>query len=1140
MKLKSIYCLILLFISGVIFSQEIPVIKIGEEKINIKKLGITTEVVGDIAVTTFDMQFYNPNDRVLEGELSFPLGENQSVTRFALDINGNLRDAVVVEKEKARVAFETTVRNKIDPALLEQTKGNNYKARIYPIPAKGYKRVVLAFQQKLTIHNNSYYYKLPFNYKYRLDEFSFDIQVLNQKNKPVSQNGMLSSFEYNSEENTYYAKINKKKEKVTKPVTIKIPLNTKKEKLLTGGNYFYFTKKLAIEKRKVSLANKITVFWDVSLSQKSKRITSELDLLDMYFKQVQNCKVNLVFFNTEVTSQTKFTVKKGNWNLLKEKIENAIYDGASSFDFLSAYKDSSKANLLFTDGLNTLSDIGEVPMSKTYIINSASSANHIQLKNIAHKTGGAYLNLNQTSVAKAFFKFTEEGLQFLGTNFSEDDVEVYPKKGSFISEGFSISGKGDFLNKKIVLKFGYGNKVLNMVSFKLKKEHVKNDIVRGIWAQKKLTHLLNDKKKNEVVIVKLSKEHQIISPFTSMLILDRVEDYVTHKITPPKELQEEYRELIAQQIDDKKERLKRLQENLFDSYTSFFKWYDTDFNVSEEDLKSNTRRNRLRTSTTTEVTTNNRLSEEGVFVVSGTIKDSTAEIAGVSVIVKGTARGTESDFDGKYSISVKVGDILEYSFVGLKSIEKTITNTNNINVLLADESNTLDEVVVVGYGTTRRISTTANSVKSVLAGSVSGVTVQSHEDIEEEVVEMREVDESVSLNKKEVASSSNNNNNVNDLGKLYVVDGVVVNGNPNFKPEDIESMEILKSAASTAIFGSRGGDGVVVITTKKGVKDNLQTITDFKNLVKEKIELKGWNPDTPYLQQLKEAVTIKQAYVKYLELRKEYGTSPSFYIDVADFFKDKGAEKKAVQILTNVAEIDLDNYELLKALAYKFEEYKLYDFAVYVYKEVLKLRPEDIQSYRDLALVYEDVREYQKSIDLLYQIINGEFLAKDESRRFSGVEIIALNEFNRMLRLYSYSSKIKTKHFDEQFIKDTSTDFRVVIDWNHNDTDIDLWVIDPNEEKCFYSHKKTKIGGLMSDDMTQGFGPEQFVLKNVLKGVYDIKVKYYSNSQQKVSGPTFLKITIYKNYGARNEEKITKLIRLKEANQVLDVAKVSF
>ena len=225
MKVKFLVYCFFMSLSFCVFSQEIPIIQVGEEKIKVKKLFVNTEVVGDIAVTTFDMHFYNPNNRVLEGELSFPLGENQSVTRFALDINGEIRDAVVVEKEKARVAYETTVRNEIDPALLEQTKGNNYKARIYPIPAKGYKRVVLVFQQKLTVNNNAYYYNLPFNFDYKLDAFSFKIDVLNQKGKPVFEEGMLFGFEYDAEKDTYTAVIDRKKQKVAKPVLIKIPLN---------------------------------------------------------------------------------------------------------------------------------------------------------------------------------------------------------------------------------------------------------------------------------------------------------------------------------------------------------------------------------------------------------------------------------------------------------------------------------------------------------------------------------------------------------------------------------------------------------------------------------------------------------------------------------------------------------------------------------------------------------------------------------------------------------------------------------------------------------------------------------------------------------------------------------------------------
>ena len=80
----------------------------------------------------------------------------------------------------------------------------------------------------------------------------------------------------------------------------------------------------------------------------------------------------------------------------------------------------------------------------------------------------------------------------------------------------------------------------------------------------------------------------------------------------------------------------------------------------------------------------------------------------------------------------------------------------------------------------------------------------------------------------------------------------------------------------------------------------------------------------------------------------------------------------------------------------------------------------------------------------------------------------------------------------------------------------------------------------MSDDMTDGFGPEQFVLKKALKGNYQIQVKYYASNQQKISGPTFLKITTFKHYGYKNEIKKTQLVRLTKVDEVLDIGKLIF
>ena len=114
-----------------------------DQPVRLESVAIVADLVGGQAETRIDLVFRNPNGRVLEGELQFPLLEGQQVAGFALDVDGKLRDAVPVEKDKGRQVFEDIVRRGVDPGLLEATQGNNYKLRIYPLPANGTRSVRL-------------------------------------------------------------------------------------------------------------------------------------------------------------------------------------------------------------------------------------------------------------------------------------------------------------------------------------------------------------------------------------------------------------------------------------------------------------------------------------------------------------------------------------------------------------------------------------------------------------------------------------------------------------------------------------------------------------------------------------------------------------------------------------------------------------------------------------------------------------------------------------------------------------------------------------------------------------------------------------------------------------------------------------
>ena len=105
------------------------------------------------------------------------------------------------------------------------------------------------------------------------------------------------------------------------------------------------------------------------------------------------------------------------------------------------------------------------------------------------------------------------------------------------------------------------------------------------------------------------------------------------------------------------------------------------------------------------------------------------------------------------------------------------------------------------------------------------------------------------------------------------------------------------------------------------------------------------------------------------------------------------------------------------------------------------------------------------------------------------------------------------------------------MDWNMNDTDIDLWVTDPNGEKCYFSHTKTVIGGRISHDMTQGFGPEQFLLKNAMPGTYKIEINYYGDRQVTIAGPTTIMAELYTHYGTAQEKKEIIVLQMKKTDK---------
>lgn len=222
--------------------------------------------------------------------------------------------------------------------------------------------------------------------------------------------------------------------------------------------------------------------------------------------------------------------------------------------------------------------------------------------------------------------------------------------------------------------------------------------------------------------------------------------------------------------------------------------------------------------------------------VTGKVSDTSGPLPGVTVVVKGTSTGTQTDFDGNYSIKAKTGAILQFSFIGMESIEKTVQSSKIINVQMTESAEALDEVVVtalgikrekksLGYSTQEVKGDNINTIKdpnfvNSLSGKVAGIDVKGS----------GTMGGSTNLVIRGYSSLYGTNQ------ALFVIDGVPVsnlnsnsstqtsggggfdygNAAQDINPDDIESINVLKGGAATALYGSRAANGVVVITTKKG------------------------------------------------------------------------------------------------------------------------------------------------------------------------------------------------------------------------------------------------------------------------------------------------------------------------------------
>ncbi|WP_353101782.1 TonB-dependent receptor [Myroides odoratus] len=234
--------------------------------------------------------------------------------------------------------------------------------------------------------------------------------------------------------------------------------------------------------------------------------------------------------------------------------------------------------------------------------------------------------------------------------------------------------------------------------------------------------------------------------------------------------------------------------------------------------------------------------------LSGVVTEDGMPLPGVTVVIQGTQLGTQTDLDGKYSIKTKPGQVLVFSFIGMKEVKHTVGNANVFNAALHAEGNELDEVVVLAYGQVRKKNEVTGNVVAIKGDVVAETPIVSADQALQGRV--------AGLQMATTSGSPGSVQNIRIRGRnsvsatnepLYVIDGVpIINSNisnsadvtslsplSSINPDDIESMTVLKDAGATSVYGARGSNGVILITTKKGKQGkpsyNIRSSIGFQN-----------------------------------------------------------------------------------------------------------------------------------------------------------------------------------------------------------------------------------------------------------------------------------------------------------------------
>lgn len=941
-----------------------------EQPVRLHSAKVDAQVTGSIAVTTIELSLHNPNTRALEGSVEFPLRDGQSVIGFASDVNGALREAVAIEKATGRQVFDDVVRRQIDPALLEKTAGNNYRLRVYPIRAAGHTRVQIRLMESLTEEPGGLEFRLPLGFASGVSKLDVSLRVADPGVTPRMKTNGIGVVALKPAGRYYELAVERENISKEAQITLHLPEHTGPQvitQFVGDERYFYAEWPLAPDRAPRTLPKSLAIVWDASGSGDQRKREDELRLLRHFLNKIGDVAVTLHVLRDRAEPPRHFTIRSGDSSALRTALEKLPFDGGTNLAALPV-QPNADLMLLFSDGLHNFGD-GRLtpPRQPVLAINSALQADSVRLRHLAQASGGAYIDLTAgyTPGAEAALLARLPAIVADLDASGISDLTVAPLAAG--DRRLRLAGRLSGAAPALSLQLKGAKPARLTLAASDFSGAADSPYAARLWAQLRVDQLATDGTEARGEILRIAKAHALVTDETSLIVLERIEDYVRHEIVPPAELRAEYEQALRTARTTKAREQQRQTEDLVRAWAARKAWWEKDFP-----------------------------------------KDTPKPPPARKNAGDGPA---PSDYRLGYA-SAPPADMIEER-------------------------------------------------------SLAAPAARARE---------RE---------------------------------------PNH-PESMARLAPPRLAAAASLAGRRADPYPMADAAK--VPGVAQTI-----------RVKKWTSNAPYLRRFANAAP-RDLYAVYLDEKPNYRDSPAFFLEAADRLAEGKQDALALRVLSNLAEMQLENRDLLRVLAGRLIERGQPKLAVPVLRRVLVIAPDEPQSLRDLAQALAESGETPEAVRLYVEVIGRRW-----DDRFGDIAEIALAELNTLL---AHHPELEAKALDPRLTRNLPVGLRIVLSWDVDNTDVDLWVIDPNGEKVYYQHRESYQGGRLSRDVTQSYGPEEFIVKAPKPGKYQVFADFFGHTQQVISAGTTIEAQITTDFGGPRQKTERAVLRLTERKENALVAEI--